>query len=284
VTLVLLVRHGLTAVTGSVLSGRTPGLTLDERGAAQAQALAARLAPVPLDAIISSPLERCAQTAAAIAQGRENLAVQTDERVAEVMYGDWTNKRLKDLAEDPLWQVVQQHPSAVTFPGPGGESMPDMQHRAVSAVRDWNNRLGKDAVYLICSHGDVIKAIVTDALGLHLDQCQRVQADPCSLTVIKYTPLRPFLVRMNDTGGDVTGLIRRDTDDQDGQGESDGAVGGGAGSAGDGQQRDGQPSTVQPSAGQHGAGQHGAGQHGAGQDFTDTDAGAREAVTADAQG
>ncbi len=86
-----------------------------------------------------------------------------------------------------------------------------MQHRAVGAVRDWNARLGRDAAYLVCSHGDVIKAIVADALGLHLDQCQRIQADPCSLTVIRYTPLRPFLIRMNDTGGEVAGLIRRPT-------------------------------------------------------------------------
>ena len=87
--------------------------------------------------------------------------------------------------------------------------MPDMQHRAVAAVRDWNARLGKDATYLICSHGDVIKAIVADSLGLHLDQCQRIQADPCSLTVIRYTPLRPFLVRMNDRGGGVDDLMPR---------------------------------------------------------------------------
>jgi len=269
VTLVLLVRHGLTAVTGSVLSGRTPGVTLDERGVGQAQALAARLAPVPLDAIVSSPLERCAQTAGVIAHGRDQLAVQTDERLAEVMYGDWTNKPLKKLAAEPLWRVVQQHPSAVTFPGPGGESMPDMQHRAVAAVRDWNSRLGQDAVYLICSHGDVIKAIVSDALGLHLDQCQRIQADPCSLTVIRYTPLRPFLVRMNDTGGDVAGLIRRGPSHQGRRGQSDAAVGGGAGG--------GDPAGP-------GAGSTGGGSDGAGQDFTATDAGAREAVTADAQG
>ena len=87
--------------------------------------------------------------------------------------------------------------------------MPDMQHRAVAAVRDWNARLGKDATYLICSHGDVIKAIVADSLGLHLDQCQRIQADPCSLTVIRYTPLRSFLVRMNDRGGGVDDLMPR---------------------------------------------------------------------------
>jgi probable phosphomutase (TIGR03848 family) len=232
VTLVLLVRHGLTAVTGSVLSGWTPGITLDDRGTAQAQALGARLAPVPLDAIITSPLERCAQTAAAIAAGRPEVPVHYDERVGECKYGDWTGKPLKRLAKDPLWRVVQQHPSGARFPGADGESMLDMQHRAVSAVRDWNARLGRGGCYLVCSHGDVIKAIVTDALGLHLDQCQRVQADPCSLTVIRYTPLRPFLLRMNDTGGEVAGLIRRQAGPAGRRAESDGMVGGGAGSGG----------------------------------------------------
>ena len=208
-TTVLLVRHGLTATTGHVLTGWTPGIPLDDRGQAQAVALAARLAPLPLDAIVSSPLERCQQTAAAIAATRDGQQVSTDDRVGECRYGDWTGKPLKKLAAEPLWRVVQAHPSAVTFPGPDGESMPDMQHRAVAAVREWNTRLGKDATYLICSHGDVIKAIVADSLGLHLDQCQRIQADPCSLTVIRYTPLRPFLVRMNDRGGGVDDLLPR---------------------------------------------------------------------------
>jgi Histidine phosphatase superfamily (branch 1) len=126
--------------------------------------------------------------------------------------------------------VVQAHPSAVTFPGPDGESMPDMQHRAVAAVRDWNARLGPDATYLICSHGDVIKAIVADSLGLHLDQCQRIQADPCSLTVIRYTPLRPFLVRMNDRGSGVDDLMPHVRGHRPGA-ASDAAVGGGSGGA-----------------------------------------------------
>ena len=208
-TTVLLVRHGLTATTGHVLTGWTPGIPLDDRGQAQAVALAARLAPLPLDAIVSSPLERCQQTAAAIAATRDGQQVITEDRVGECHYGDWTGQPLKKLAREQLWRVVQAHPSAVTFPGPDGESMPDMQHRAVAAVRDWNARLGKDATYLICSHGDVIKAIVADSLGLHLDQCQRIQADPCSLTVIRYTPLRPFLVRMNDRGGGVDDLMPR---------------------------------------------------------------------------
>jgi len=236
VTLVLLVRHGLTAATGTVLTGRTPGIPLDERGGTQAAALAARLASVPLDAIITSPVERCWQTAEALASARGGLPpVTADERVSECRYGDWTGKPLKALAKEPLWRVVQAHASAVRFPGADGESMLDMQHRAVSAVRDWNARLGKHAAYVICSHGDVIKAVITDSLGMHLDMCQRIQVDPCSLTVIRYTPLRPFLVRMNDTGGGTADLARRPAagraaaDGRAAVGEDDAMVGGGAG-------------------------------------------------------
>jgi probable phosphomutase (TIGR03848 family) len=245
VTTVLLVRHGLTAATGHTLSGWTPGIPLDERGTAQARALGARLAGLPLDAIVSSPLDRCQQTATAIAaEGRppgSASTVQTDERVGECHYGDWTGQELKVLAKDPLWKVVQAHPSAVRFPGPDGEAMADMQHRAVTAVRDWNARLGDKATYLVCSHGDVIKALIADALGLHLDLSQRIQADPCSLTVIRYTSLRPFLLRMNDLGGGVEDLLPRPEEDTadaaaDGQPDSaansDAMVGGGAGAAG----------------------------------------------------
>jgi probable phosphomutase (TIGR03848 family) len=232
VTTVLLVRHGLTATTGQVLTGWTPGVGLDERGLEQAKALAERLAPVPLAAIVASPLDRCQQTAEAIAAARGGEpAIVTEDRLGECRYGDWTGKPLKELEKDPLWPVVQAHPSAVRFPGSAGESMLDMQHRAVMAVREWNGRLAKDATYLICSHGDIIKAIVADSLGLHLDQCQRIVADPCSLTVIRYTPLRPFLIRLNDVGGSVDDLLPRAADTaSDGAGnESDAVIGGGAG-------------------------------------------------------
>jgi len=227
VTLVLLVRHGLTGATGSVLAGRTPGIPLDDRGREQAAALAARLASVPLDAIVTSPVQRCRETADAIAAARNGhpVAVAEDEQFAEVRYGDWTGKPLRQLARDPLWRAVQAHPSAVRFPGTDGEAMADVQHRAVRAIRDWNTRLGRDAVYLICSHGDVIKSVIADCLGMHLDMFQRISADPCSLSVIRYTPLRPFLLRMNDTGGSVTGLIRPARAGRD----SAAVIGGGAG-------------------------------------------------------
>ncbi|MBL7499526.1 MSMEG_4193 family putative phosphomutase [Frankia sp. CNm7] len=210
-TTVLLVRHGLTALTGKLLLGWTPGVGLDERGRAQAAAVAARLARVPLDAVVSSPLDRCAQTAAAIAAARPEGApvptVQADDRLGECRYGDWTGQELATLVKDPLWPVVQAHPSAVTFPGPQGESLRDTQARGVAAVRDWNSRLGGDATWLACSHGDVIRAIVADALGMHLDMYHRINVDPCSLTVIRYTERRPFVLRLNDLGGAVDDLL-----------------------------------------------------------------------------
>lgn len=242
VTTVLLVRHGLTETTGQLLTGWTPGVGLDERGRAQAKALGERLASVPLDAILTSPLDRCRQTveeivAARVARAGQEMTPVVEDRVGECKYGDWTGRPLKELEKDPLWPVVQAHPSAVRFPGPAGESMLDTQHRAVSAVREWNARLGKDATYLVCSHGDVIKAIVADSLGLHLDQCQRIVADPCSLTVIRYTPLRPFVLRLNDTGGGVDDLLPRPSQPAGAgpagtSGESDAVIGGGAGSSG----------------------------------------------------
>jgi probable phosphomutase (TIGR03848 family) len=159
--------------------------------------------------------------------------LEVDERVGECRYGDWTNQPLKNLAKEPLWKVVQAHPSAAVFPGVEGESMADMSARAVGAVREWNVRLsegGADPTYVVVSHGDVIKAITADALGMHLDAFQRLQVDPCSVTVIRYTDLRPFVLRTNDTGGDLSGLVpppkarRRSR-----KASSDAVVGGGAG-------------------------------------------------------
>jgi probable phosphomutase (TIGR03848 family) len=241
VTTVLLVRHGLTALTGPVLAGWTPGVHLDDRGRAQATALAARLRDLPLAAVVTSPLERCRETAELILAGRDGAATPShvDDRFGEVRYGDWTGEKLETLAKDPLWPVVQAHPSAVRFPGADGETLAGAQHRAITAVRDWNARLGDEAVYLVCSHGDIIKAIVADALGLHLDGFQRIQAAPASLSAIRYTGLRPFVVRLNDVGGTVDGLLPPPPDPaaaRTGAGRSDaersGAERAGAGRAG----------------------------------------------------
>jgi probable phosphomutase (TIGR03848 family) len=230
VSTVILLRHGrTTANAGGVLAGWTPGVQLDEAGTAQVRAVGERLARVPLAAVVSSPLERCRQTADAVVGGRE-LEVQSDDRLGEARYGDWTGRTLKELVKEPLWKVVQQHPSAAVFPGPEGEGLAQTQARAVAAVREWNAKLGADAVWLACSHGDVIKAILADALGLHLDQFQRIVVDPASVSVVTYTETRPFVVRVNDTGGDMSALIpppRRSRSRR--KPSSDAVVGGGAG-------------------------------------------------------
>ena len=205
VTLVLLVRHGLTAGTGTVLTGRMPGIPLDDRGREQAAALAARLAGVPLDAIVTSPLERCRQTADAIAAARNGhpVAVQEDERLAEVRYGDWTGQAAQTAGQGPA--VAGGAGASQRGPLPWRRTASPClmcSTGRVGAIRDWNARLGPKAIYLVCSHGDVIKSLIADSLGMHLDMFQRIQVDPCSLSVIRYTPLRPFLLRMNDTGGD----------------------------------------------------------------------------------
>jgi probable phosphomutase (TIGR03848 family) len=222
----ILVRHGRsTANTEGLLAGWTPGVALDERGAAQAAALPGRLAGLPISEVVSSPLQRCQETVRPLLDARPGLGAHTDERIGECHYGDWTGRKLAELMDEPLMEVVQTHPSAVRFPG--GESMRAMQTRAAEAVREWNARVerdhGPDAVFLMCSHGDIIKSLVADALGLHLDLFQRIAVEPCSITAIRYTRTRPFLVRLGETG-DFASLVPREAPPTD-----DAPVGGGAG-------------------------------------------------------
>lgn len=233
-TTVLLVRHGRsTANTAGVLAGWTPGIELDETGRRQATGLADRLGGLRLSAIVSSPLQRCGQTVTPLAE-RAGVEVRADERLGECRYGDWTGRKLSELSREKLWKAVQAHPSAVTFPGQGGESLLGMAGRAVEAIRDWDAKIaassGPGATWVACSHGDVIKAVVADAMGMHLDLFQRIVVDPGSVTAIRYTELRPFVLRVNDVGGDVgayrPGRSRR------GRRSSDAAVGGGTGAAG----------------------------------------------------
>ena len=204
-TTVLLVRHGLTPLTGPALAGWTPGVHLDERGRAQAAALGKRLLAVPLTAIVVSPLERCRETAAAIEAGRDPAPpLHVDEEVGEVRYGAWTGRELRALRKDPLWAVIQGNPSAAVFPD--GEGLAAMSARAVAAVRRWNAALGPRATYALVSHGDVIKAILADALGLHLDGFQRIGVDPGTLSVVRYGAKGTLVERINDTGSGAAGL------------------------------------------------------------------------------
>ncbi|WP_405579518.1 histidine phosphatase family protein [Streptomyces sp. NBC_01190] len=230
---VILVRHGRsTANADGVLAGWSPGVALDDTGRAQATALAARLAVLPIAAVVSSPLQRCEETVRPLLDTRPEIPRHTDERVGECHYGDWTGRKLSELADEPLWATVQRHPSAAVFPGEKGESLRAMQARAVDAIRDWNDRIeaahGADAMYLVCSHGDIIKSLAADALGMHLDLFQRIGTDPCSVTVIRYTAHRPYLLRLGDTG-DLTGLVPPPRPKEEAHRPDDAVVGGSTG-------------------------------------------------------
>lgn len=206
----ILVRHGqTTANAGGVLAGRTE-VELNDHGRAQAAALGERLAEVPLAAAATSPLLRTRQTLAAVLAGRSDVPVIEDPELTEVEYGQWTGADLAELAKDPLWPVVQAHPSAVTFPG--GESMAAMSARAVAAVRGRCAEYEPGANVLFVSHGDVIKAILADALGMHLDTFQRINVSPASVSVVRYVHGRPFVERIN-CGTDFAALVTTAADE-----------------------------------------------------------------------
>ncbi|MDQ3628849.1 MAG: MSMEG_4193 family putative phosphomutase [Actinomycetota bacterium] len=227
----LLVRHGRTPANAEgILAGRTPGVHLDDVGREQASRVGRRLAELPITALVTSPLERAVETAKLLAQElRDPPRLTRDKGFVECSYGTWTGRPLKELAKESLWSTVQSQPSAARFPD--GESLTQMYARAVAAVRTWDARIaeehGSDALWVTVSHGDVIKAIVADAYGMHLDSFQRIMVGPGSLSVIQHTTVRPYVAHVNDTGSDLSWLkppARRRRRKR----SSDAVVGGGA--------------------------------------------------------
>ena len=211
----LLIRHGRTSSNANgTLAGWTEGVGLDDIGRDQVADLAERLRGLPIRAVFSSPLQRCVETAQIVASVLVDVTVSTDERLGECHYGAWTGGSLKELAKEPLWRTVQDQPSAARFPDGElfmGESIAEMQARGVQAVRDFdaavNAEHGPRALWALVSHGDVIKSILADAVGAHLDHFQRIIVGPASLSVVSYTDRRPFLVRLNDGGTDLSALV-----------------------------------------------------------------------------
>ncbi len=206
----ILVRHARTAETGSVLSGRTKGIPLSAEGVREAKLLAERLSSVPLAGIVSSPMQRCIETVDAVRSTRAaNVParpnIEIDERLTEVDYGKWTGKQLRTLAKDPLWSTVQRQPSAMRFPD--GESLRAAATRASEAIREWNARFKDDEIWLAASHGDIIKAIVSEATGAPLDLFQRIAVDPASITVIRFGSERPTVVRLNESAAGIEALF-----------------------------------------------------------------------------
>lgn len=226
---VILVRHGRTTANAKgVLAGRSGGVGLDSTGREQAARTGERLAAVPLVAVVSSPLERCRQTARMILERQTGSpAAPIEHGITECDYGSWQGRPLSELAKEELWSVVQRQPSAAAFPG--GESMAAMQARSVAAVRRLDAALeaehGPGAVWVAVSHGDIIKSILADALGMHLDLFQRLSVNPASVSIVRYGAVRPEVAATNTDSGDLSWLAATPAG-------PDAAVGGGAGPAG----------------------------------------------------
>ncbi|MFF1830794.1 histidine phosphatase family protein [Paenarthrobacter sp. NPDC058040] len=223
---VILVRHGRTTANATgLLAGRAPGVSLDEIGRDQAALAGNRIAAVPLVGVVSSPLERCLQTAQLIVDRQVGSPFAgVDPDLTECDYGQWQGRTLSELAHEELWPVVQTQPSAVVFPG--GESMAAMQARSVAAIRRHDAAFeaehGPGSVWVAVSHGDVIKSILADALGMHLDLFQRITVGPASVSIIHYGANRPSVHATNTEAGDLGWLSK-------GIVSGDAPVGGGAG-------------------------------------------------------
>ena len=196
-TRVLLVRHGQTPTTGSVLPGRAPGLHLSERGRAQAERVGAQLAELataPI-ALYCSPLERARETAAPIARAL-GLRVRADRGLLECDFGDWTGQSLSRLRRTREWRAVQHAPSTFTFPG--GESFAGMQHRMWTTIERLASAHRGETVVLV-SHADPIKAAVTFAQGVPLDLFQRTMISTCSISAIALGD-QPVVLCVNSAG------------------------------------------------------------------------------------
>jgi probable phosphomutase (TIGR03848 family) len=199
----LLIRHGRTdANANGILAGRTPGVVLDEVGRSSTNALAERLKGVNIAHVVSSPLERTRETASLLFKDSFDIAL--DDRLLECDYGDWQGAKLSELAVHELWPIVQQRPDEMIFPN--GESMNDMSARASAAVREWDAKLttehGDKVVWVAVSHGDIIKAICADAMGLPLRKFQSLLIEPASVSVIHYSESGSAVSKLNDTGSE----------------------------------------------------------------------------------
>jgi broad specificity phosphatase PhoE len=220
-TVILLVRHGTTATTGTKLPGRAPGLHLAEAGVRQAEDVAARIARSTtsesrsngqkanekakkgaksgkrgVSAVYSSPLERTRETAAPIAAA-VGCDVQIDDALIELDVGDWTGLALKEAYKRPEWATIQRYPSGFTFPN--GESFVEMQGRMIGVLGRLRARHPGETVVAV-SHADPIRAAVAYAMGTHLDLFQRVVVSPCSLTAIALGDGGPTILTVNATG------------------------------------------------------------------------------------
>ena len=195
-TTLVLIRHGHTDTAGRRLTGWTAGVHLNARGREEAERLVERLDGIRLDAIVSSPLERCRETAAPLAKMRR-VAVRIRRAWIETGYGEWTGRSISQLRRTRLWRTVMQAPSNARFPG--GESLLEVQARAVDAALDLARDHPRGTVAVV-SHADVIRLLLAHVAGAHPDHLHRWWVDTGSISAVSFSDGAPRLLTVNDTG------------------------------------------------------------------------------------
>lgn len=175
-----LVRHAAHGLLGRVLTGRMPGVSLNENGRAQALRLAEYFSTRPIAAVVAGPLERAQQTAAPIAAAL-GLTVTTDAGLDEIDFGEWTGLAFAALQGSPAWQSWNQ--SRGTAPTPGGETMLEALARALRSLARWQRAYPECEVVLV-SHQDLLKALLMHSLGAPLDLLHRIELAPASRSVV----------------------------------------------------------------------------------------------------
>jgi probable phosphoglycerate mutase len=179
-TTIFLIRHGSHDRLDHTLCGRMDGVHLSEEGRREAEVLAERFRNEALAALYSSPLARTAETATPIAEAA-GFDVRPDDDLLEIDFGEWTGKSFDALHDDPAWRLWNQARSLAR--PPGGETMLEVQAR----LRRWLDRVRTqhpDARVAAVTHADVIKALVAHVLGFSLDQHDRLEVSPASVSVL----------------------------------------------------------------------------------------------------
>jgi probable phosphomutase (TIGR03848 family) len=204
-TTFLLIRHALCDPVGRSIAGRTPGVSLNHRGLQQAEALAGRLAELPISALYSSPLERALQTAGPIAE-RKGLHVEQREGLNEIDFGDWTGKQLGELQPLTEWQNFNTYRSGTRIPG--GETMQEVLARALNDLAELAKLHSRSMVGVV-SHGDVLRSLICHFLGVSLDLMLRLEIEPASVSIVELQPYGPRVLLVNGTEDWPGDLVRR---------------------------------------------------------------------------
>ena len=192
-TTFLLIRHGMTDAVGKTITGRFPGVHLNEAGQKQADELSTRLRRWKIDAVYSSPLERALETAAPTAR-RLHLNVMKSEALSELDFGEWSGKTLEELNQLPEWRLYNTFRSSTR--APGGELATEVQTRMVEQLTRYS-RQHPDQTVAVFSHADAIRLTLAHFLGMPIDLMHRIEIRPASVSAVRLAEWGPQVLLMN---------------------------------------------------------------------------------------